>query len=333
MTRFAITCASRSFTLQVFSAHHVHQPTMLLQGQFRQPSYHATSVGTSQVDPVDPGAARQSSRQDDIRLMLKRGAALIGRPMRRSVPGVRLLGYHRIGGASRLQIDVPAIAFKDQLRELRSRGAVLALSSVLEADPVSKDVFSSVLTFDDGFADTFENGIPIFREFGVPAIFYLATADIKRGWIPTSAGRGAAVSPADIRDLSKDPLFSFGSHGHSHQVLVRLSDEEIRDDLLTSKSIIENWTGRPVLDFAYPKGMWDRRVEGIVRTVFRSAVFSGSRPFTGDADPHRIRRYPIQAIDEIDVFRAKLDGALFLEDAARSARDRLRVLAGRIPER
>jgi peptidoglycan/xylan/chitin deacetylase (PgdA/CDA1 family) len=269
----------------------------------------------------------------EVRRFLKRSAAFVGRRMRGSPSGIRVLGYHRIGESSVLQMDIPRSAFDEQLRELRSRGPFLSLADAIDASRDGSRPSGAVLTFDDGYAETFENCVPIFRELKIAGTFYLSTADIQRGWIPTSAGPAEAIRLADVQDLAKDPLFTFGSHGHSHRVLVRMSDAEIRNDLITSRSLVEEWTGRPVLHFAYPRGLWDERVERIVRTLFRSAVRGGSRPLEQRTDLHRISRYPIQASDDIDVFRSKLDGALFLEDAARSMRDRLDLATGRVPER
>ena len=147
---------------------------------------------------------------------------------------------------------------------LRAGKLYLSLSDAIESGRETDQLSAAVLTFDDGFADTFENGVPMFRRLGIPAHFYLATADIRRGWIPTSAGRAEAIRPSALRELAKDPLFTFGSHGHSHRVLLRLSDDEIRDELSTSKALVEEWTGGPALHFAYPKGLWDERVEAIV---------------------------------------------------------------------
>ena len=268
-----------------------------------------------------------------MRIQLKRGAALIGRWTRKPSSGIRVLGYHCIGGSSGLQLDIPTRAFQAQLEELRARGPVVSLSDAIESGRETDQLSAAVLTFDDGFADTFANGVPMFRRLGTPAHFYLATADIRRGWIPTSAGRAEAIRPSALRELAKDPLFTFGSHGHSHRVLLRLSDDEIRDELSTSKALVEEWTGRPALHFAYPKGLWDERVEAIVRTFFRSAVIGGSLPLGPATHPYRIPRYPIQASDDSYAFRAKLDGALFLEETARSMRDRFLFVTGRMPER
>jgi peptidoglycan/xylan/chitin deacetylase (PgdA/CDA1 family) len=257
----------------------------------------------------------------------------VGGNLRTPLPGIRVLIYHRVGNKRGMEIDLNIDVFAEQLEELRRRGPILTLAAARDPSREATSDQASVLTFDDGFSETFEWAVPLMQSLGVPAHFYLPTSNIKEGWIETSAGPAPAVTPAQISALSRDPLFSFGSHGHTHRVLTRLSEAEVQDELVRSRALVEDWTGAPAEDFAYPKGLWDGPSECLVKRMFKSAAVGGSRPLGPDTDLFRIPRYPIQASDDLDLFRAKLDGALFLEEAARSARDRLRSLVGRTPER
>jgi peptidoglycan/xylan/chitin deacetylase (PgdA/CDA1 family) len=58
-----------------------------------------------------------------------------------------------------------------------------------------------------------------------------------------------------------------GSHGVTHAHLPRLSDEELRGELVESKQQIEDELGRPCSDFAYPYGEHDERVRAAVRAA------------------------------------------------------------------
>jgi peptidoglycan/xylan/chitin deacetylase (PgdA/CDA1 family) len=268
-----------------------------------------------------------------VKRVLKRGAALVGGNLRSPLPGIRVLIYHRVGNKRGMEIDLSIAAFAEQLQELKRRGPLLSLAAAREAALGDQPVQGSVLTFDDGFRETFECAVPLLQSLGIPAHFYLPTSNVEHGWIATSAGRAPAVTPAEISSLARDPLFSFGSHGHTHRVLTRLSEVEVQDELDRSRALVEDWTGAPAEDFAYPKGLWDRASECLVKRMFKSAAIGGSHPLGPQTNIWRIPRYPIQASDDLGLFRAKLDGALFLEEAARSARNRLRSLVGRTPER
>src|SRR5262245_7192883 len=57
------------------------------------------------------------------------------------------------------------------------------------------------------------------------------------------------------------------SHGIAHAHLTRLSDEELRRELVESKQQIEDELGRACPDFAYPYGDHDERVRAAVRAA------------------------------------------------------------------
>lgn len=75
----------------------------------------------------------------------------------------------------------------------------------------------------------------------------------------------------DSRPLTSDQIremaaggMEFGSHGVSHRMLAKLSDEEIDFELRESKKILEELTGTDVVSVSYPTGgprAFDKRVE------------------------------------------------------------------------
>src|SRR5687768_15717185 len=74
------------------------------------------------------------------------------RPPRR---GAVVLLYHRVGGRSPLEIDMPADLFEAQMAELAARRNLASLDDALDAlaspEPPQSDPI--VVTFDDGTAD------------------------------------------------------------------------------------------------------------------------------------------------------------------------------------
>ncbi|MEW6050252.1 MAG: polysaccharide deacetylase family protein [Candidatus Zixiibacteriota bacterium] len=68
----------------------------------------------------------------------------------------------------------------------------------------------------------------------------------------------------DIRAM--DPsLIEIGSHARSHQILTQMSSAEIRRELVESKLLIEEKTGRPVTSIAYPNGDHNEEVRRLAR--------------------------------------------------------------------
>lgn len=55
--------------------------------------------------------------------------------------------------------------------------------------------------------------------------------------------------------LAKSPAALLGAHTHTHTPLRILSAGQQREDILQSKTILENITGRPIKHFSYPYGL------------------------------------------------------------------------------
>lgn len=72
--------------------------------------------------------------------------------------------------------------------------------------------------------------------------------------IPTTAPNSRqAVDWGTLRQLEKQGLI-IGSHACSHRLFTSLSDEEIRDELIRSKTRLENELQQPSRVFCYPSG-------------------------------------------------------------------------------
>ncbi|MDR0967098.1 MAG: polysaccharide deacetylase family protein [Myxococcales bacterium] len=105
---------------------------------------------------------------------------------------------------------------------------------------------------------------------------------------PCSGGR--PLTWDEVRAMSRQGI-TFGAHTVKHTVLTHESVEAIEGELTRSKAEIEAETGRAVLDFAYPNGLFDARVLDILRRLgFRSAVTTEDAPNRIGIDPLRLRR-------------------------------------------
>ena len=62
------------------------------------------------------------------------------------------------------------------------------------------------------------------------------------------------LNKENIRNLSKEDLIHIGAHTHNHQNLRLLNDNETKEEILSSKKILEDLTQTSVDFFAYPYG-------------------------------------------------------------------------------
>jgi len=259
--------------------------------------------------------------------------AAAGDRVRPPTPGVVVLIYHRVGGGSGTEVDLPPEAFDEQMAWLAATGRVVSLDDALAqlaagddraVDGEAPDEGPIVVTFDDGTADLAEVATPILVRHGVPAIVYLATKFVDEGLdFPDD---GAPLSWAAVRDMAATGLVTFGSHTHAHLLLDRLPPAEAVDELDRSKVLIEHHVGAPAHHFAYPKAVAaSAEVEPLVRARYRSAALGGNRPnpYRG-TDVHRLSRTAVQVSDGAAFFVRKARGGMALEDSLRRGLNRVR---------
>lgn len=244
--------------------------------------------------------------------------------------GIVFLAYHRVGGRSGLEIDLPAARFDAQMAILAASGRAITIDAALEALAAPDRIASSlgpdpvVVTFDDGTADFADVAVPILRRHGIPATLYLATAFVEER--TSFPHEGVPLSWAALADATADGLVSVGSHTHTHRLLDRASPKEVDDELDRSIGLIQDRLGLAAADFAYPKAVRpDLQADAAVRRRFRSAALAGTRPnVSGDTDPHALARSPVQVADGMRWFRRKLAGGMWLEDDLRVVLNRRR---------
>lgn len=85
-----------------------------------------------------------------------------------------------------------------------------------------------------------------------------------------------ALTPEQTRLFAQDPLVTIGSHGISHRRMNLLTDDELRNEMGTSRRILQNCTGQPVEHIAYPFGARDscgqREFEAARASGYKTAV-------------------------------------------------------------
>ncbi len=86
---------------------------------------------------------------------------------------VNVLLYHRIASSQRdpYHITVTPEHFEEQIRWLSKHYPILSF----EEDWSGVSEPSIVISFDDGYADNYQNALPILKRYGAPAVFFIST--------------------------------------------------------------------------------------------------------------------------------------------------------------
>ena len=229
----------------------------------------------------------------------------------RSPHGATLLIYHRVGGGSPDERDLAEDAFRQQLDALAGVD-VVGIDQALDRLERGDREPSTVLTFDDGFGDVYDNAWPLLRERSLPFTIYLSTAYVggtMRWDGSTAKAAGPALTWSQLAEMVESGLCTVGNHTHTHVRPERLTAEEL--DHCSAE--IHQRLGVTARHFAYCWGERVPRMEIELRSRFRSAATARVGRNLPGGDLMKLRRVPVRGSDPIEFFRAKLVGGLLPE--------------------
>lgn len=121
-----------------------------------------------------------------------------------------------------------------------------------------------VFTFDDAYADFYTDVYPILKKYHVRATQYVPTEFLNRPNYMTSN---------QIIELANDQLIEIAAHTQHHIWLKNLTDSRAYPEIVNSKITLERLTGKPIVSFAYPYGVYGPQTAELVkRAGFTTAV-------------------------------------------------------------
>jgi peptidoglycan/xylan/chitin deacetylase (PgdA/CDA1 family) len=213
--------------------------------------------------------------------------------------GDALLTYHHVGprprGVRLKGLYVSAKLFGQQIAELKVEGyETNAFGTIQSSQPRAKRVF---VTFDDGFADVFENALPVLRQHRLGSIQFLV-ADLlgKTSEWQASSGEvpGLLMDKAQVKDWL-GARQEIGSHTLTHPRLTQISPVKAREEISGSKKKLEDTFGRAVEHFCYPYGDWNPAVRDFVAEAgYKSACITKFGVNTTESDSFTLKRITVR---------------------------------------
>jgi peptidoglycan/xylan/chitin deacetylase (PgdA/CDA1 family) len=119
------------------------------------------------------------------------------------------------------------------MKLIKKRGwrtvCVRDLPQIIGAEPLFNTV---VITFDDGYLDTFEYGFGILRSLDMKATWYIVTGSIGKtaDWIDSAPEKGFIMNWEHMREMNRAGM-EIGSHSRSHLRLTTLSKQDRESEL------------------------------------------------------------------------------------------------------
>lgn len=135
-----------------------------------------------------------------------------------------------------------------------------------------------VITFDDNNPTQYDVAVPIMEKHGQRAVFYLIAKYLDSA---NMVNRDRAL---DLQAKGHE----IASHTMTHRALPGLNDDELAWELVESKRLLEELTGRPVKHLAYPGTAHNQRVRDATKAAgYETATIMDPVWMDQDDDPFR----------------------------------------------
>ncbi len=194
---------------------------------------------------------------------------------------------------------------------------VLSLTEIVEYIKHGRSLppRSIAITFDDGFECIYKNAYPILLKYGFPATIFLVTGYCGKAnnWPgqPAFIPRLTISNWPQIREMEHGGV-EFGSHTVNHPRLDKFPPNQIEEEIVKSKCMIENELDHPVNLFAYPYGRFNETIKKCVRLTYRGALTAKPGLVKADSDPYELARVDTYYVRRPFLFKELASPFLFV---------------------
>lgn len=237
---------------------------------------------------------------------------------------VPVLAYHHVNKHKGDMVTVVPEVFEKQMQYFNSAGyRTLRAGELLSFinGEISLDEKAVMITFDDGWLDNYVYAFPVLRKYNINATVFITTDWISGGpdnisdvplhipkhreakrLIEQGEGHNVVLNWELIREMSESGLVEFCSHTKSHRKCHNLSEDELKEELVGSKEILEEKLGRPCIALCWPFGRNNDLSVKVARENGYSLLFTTRHGVVKEgSDPFSINRIAVK--DSIAWFR------------------------------
>jgi peptidoglycan/xylan/chitin deacetylase (PgdA/CDA1 family) len=169
------------------------------------------------------------------------------------------LFYHRVADTQPTPWTISNQDFRKHIQYLKNNFDIVSLETLQSQTGLQSNPKMMVaITFDDGYAENFEQAIPMLLDERIPFTYFVSSNYIlSQHYFPHDLKLGLNLrpnTPEQIRFLA-DQGVAIGAHTRSHADMGKVtSHDEIRGEILGDIRVLEALTGKPIQYFAFPYG-------------------------------------------------------------------------------
>lgn len=237
-------------------------------------------------------------------------------------PQRTIITYHGIAKKQNFNC-VSETLFAKQLAWLKANYNIVSLTTLVNSltsktTPEKNNLLA--ITFDDGFTNFADLALPFLQKHNCSATIFVPTSKVAgyNDWDEGEPGfhKMRIMTFRELRQLPKE-LIDIGSHGCNHIPLANsLPYHKIKEEIVTSKNILEQNVGRKIQFFAFPYGVYPfssktpagNDVRALLSRTYSAACTSRWGRFNCDRNLFSLRRIGVWESDSLDDFIDKVKG-------------------------
>jgi peptidoglycan/xylan/chitin deacetylase (PgdA/CDA1 family) len=154
-------------------------------------------------------------------------------------------------------------------------GHVESWTNQKQLEQVSKNWIEVMKTLPHAEKQIYVENLPVLLGVSIPAGFF----------------QKSMMDWDQVKEMQKGGI-EFGAHTMHHPILTRISVEQVREEVMGSKSRIEKELGQRVLGFAYPNGQASDLNTGIEQIVAESGIKAAFTLLSGPSSLDEVKRDP-----------------------------------------
>ena len=172
---------------------------------------------------------------------------------------VPILMYHDIVAKKEVFFDVTPEELEAHFQRIKAEGMTPITPDALLAHLTTGVPLPNkpvLISFDDGYGGHYQYVYPLLKKYNFPALFSIYLKKIEGKTKRTS------LTWAELKEMAADPLVTIAAHSITHPKDLRpLTDDELNQEVIQSKQLLEQNLGIPIRYFTYPEGKYDARVK------------------------------------------------------------------------
>jgi peptidoglycan/xylan/chitin deacetylase (PgdA/CDA1 family) len=208
-----------------------------------------------------------------------------------------VLYFHHIGRKLPHYTSMSERQFVDVLELLEEHCEVLPANALVDERPTPSHRPGVVISFDDGYSETFGTVMPLLSQRGLTAAFFVVTSEIGQDLNHTTLDvLQRRASWPQLRAAAAEGHL-IGSHGHYHEPFTEITPSR-EAELRHSQQLLSAELDRTHDIFAFPYGVMPANPRAL--EVWRAFSTAKAAPTHWDCEPQAIRRLSLERRDESD---------------------------------